>query len=567
VKALGVTLGLTALVGGALFGRLAAPPEIATGPSAVEARISQPVMAEQETQASSATRWVPVDVSPAAIERDAAALLAQATRQRDPAAAAHELLPRYDFDGPSDACADGSTTTCPRGAPANLRADPVPPAAPQVESTEPGRPPTAVFAVTPDLVAVSVAHREGERVTVLPNTISGDEPECDPVVTGDDRFAHPLPPIEATIDPAAIEEAGWDPVFSSRTTVAFDINEGVSIFLCAQVIPRESPEPNYRAQAIVQTADRLVPTVLLSSVTGLALPGWTVEGYLAGGEPCGSVRVPTVRTFTAVAIDFPAPLALCEARDALGVSPPGRGVLPFSRGDSSTLTVAHAYSNQPAEYTSLDLGAAALCTGSCTAPMSARYRVWGSHGTAVVIVSWSQGNTNGVAETAVGVVRDAAGGEAPDDATSPRIPRAPVVQRDVVLAINYRVNTDIYSVGASRIAAYLTVRAGGVAVVGPRAGQCFGDQTGFDGAAGALVAVADVIHVSGSVQTVSLVPDTMGCVPDWPTSPLAITFAADIPLQDLIDHPEGVVLRVDQPLGADPSVRATASAIVRISLG
>lgn len=564
MRALGVVLVLAALVGGVLVGRLLAPPEAPIGPSVVTASIAGTL--EGEIGAPAATRQVTVGVSASDIEEDARALLEQAATQRDPAAAAQKLLRPYDLRGPSDACADGTAPRCPGGVPATLRSTPVAVPPPQAASSEVGRPPTAVYAVTPDLIAVSVAHREGENVTVLANARNSNEPECDTTVTGYDRLAHPLFDLESGIDPVAIAAAGWDPAFRSRTTVAFDINEGLSIYLCAQVLPRGTQEPNYAAEALVQTADRLVPTVSLDAATGLALPGWEIVGYLAGGQRCGSVRVPTVRTFTPVAIDLSPPRTICAGTDTPGASAAGRGVLQFSRGDGSTLTVAHEYTLGPAEYTSLDLGAAGLCRGLCTPPHDELYPVWGSRGTATVHVSWTQGSTNGATETTVGPVIDAAGGEAPPDATAPGIPRAPADLSQVIVLLQYRVNSDAYSVGASRTAAYLTVRAGDTLLVGPRTGQCFGDQAGFDGTGAVMAVVGDVVHISGSVQSVLLVPDVIGCVPDWPTSPLAITFSVDIPLSELRDSPDGIVLRIDQPLGADPSVRATASAIVRIRI-
>lgn len=560
MRAVGAALIALALLAGLLVGRQFAPAEAALGPSVVSARVAGPSNAAD--LGAPATRQVPVGVTAEQIVTDARALLARAATQRDPAAAAYELLPVYALDGPSDSCADGTTSACPTGAPANLSAGPVPAAAAQAESAEVGRPPTAVYAVTPDLIAVSVAHRDGENVTVLPNAFTSGSPACDAEIVAYDRLAHRLFELETVIDPAAIDEAGWDPAFASRTTVAFDIGEGLSMTLCSQVIPRGSREPNYLAAALVQTADRLMPTISLTGVTGFALPGWEVVGYLPDGQQCGVARVPTVRTYTAVAIILSNPRTLCSADDGSAVL--GSGVLQFSRGDNSTFTIAHSYALQPAEYTSLALGAPALCRGSCVPPPARSFAVRGSRSTATVSVVWAQGSTNGAVETTVGAVRDAAGGAPAPDAPAPPVTPAPAALNQVNVVVEYRVNSDAYSVGASRTAAFLTVLADGTPMVGPHAGQCFGDQPGFDGQVSGVAFLRNTVHLSGSVQTVSLVPDVIGCVPDWPTSPLAITFSTDVTLDQLR---EGVVLRVDQPVGADPAVRATASAIVRISLG
>lgn len=565
MKALGVAFTVAALLAGMLVGRSFAPPEAVLGARVVTADIAGPIPGSGVPLAPTATREVQIDLAAADMRADAAALLAQAATHWDPAAAAQLLLPAYGLAGPSDACADSVDPSCPFGLPATLVAVPAPPSTPPSPSAEDGRPPTAVFAVTADLVAVSVAHRAGERVSVLPNAVNGIEPQCDPVVTGYDLGAHPLPTVESVIDPAVIAGAGWDESFSSRTTFSFDIGEGLSMYLCAEVLAANSSAPNYRAEALVQTADRLVPTVFVVGITGLALPGWTIEGFLPGGEPCGAVRVPTVRTFTPITLPLSTPIILCDATDSTSSTPEGRGVLPFSRGDGSSITIAQSYSTRPAEYVSLDLGPSAVCTGVCVAPAtSTRYAVVGTHGTAVIEVQWSQGSRNDAAITAVGPIVEPDYG---DPGSEPIIVVAkPPAGRQLIVAFDYRVASGAYSVGASRTAAFLTVRAGGVVVVGPREGQCFGNQPGFDGAGMGVVLVGDTLHLSGSLQTMGLVPDVLGCVPDWSTASLAVTFAVDIPVQQLIDDPGGVTLRIEQPVGADPSVQAPATATLHLVL-
>jgi hypothetical protein len=278
-------------------------------------------------------------------------------------------------------------------------------------SGAPVRPPTAVYAVTDDLIAMTVPHRPGERVEVFPSVVIGDEASCDPVVVGFDLLARALPTITTTVAADDLADALLDERFTERTTFPFDINEGLTVLLCAVVTPLRldaNAEPNYIAQTIVRTADRLVPSVTVESVSGEALPGWAVTGYQHNGVRCGSVPLPTDRTYGQVSLSFTPSRTLCDTADTMG-SPEFslmRGVLPFSAGSVDAFTVELASQQSAPERTSLDLGAPARCTGSCVIPEPSYYPVVATRASAVVKLAWTQGNINGAPTTSVARVTD-----------------------------------------------------------------------------------------------------------------------------------------------------------------
>ncbi|MCU1440982.1 MAG: hypothetical protein JWP85_1979 [Rhodoglobus sp.] len=541
------------------------------------------------------------------------------------------------------------------------------------------RPPAVVFAPTPDLIAVTVPHRQGETVVVSTNVLNADDdPACDPVVAGYDLFVRQLVTVTSTMGAEDLAAANYDPAFAERTTIALDVNEGITMSLCVDVRPVGFGAVQYHAETIVETADRLLPSVSVDSVAGLLLPDWSVRGYLPGGQRCGEFRVPGFALYSRVAQEFRPSRVLCDTTDVLGSGAaavsPGRGVLPLSFGDRSAFTVEIAYGQAPVTRTSLDLGRAAECRGSCLTPLDSYYPVQGSRGSAVVRVVWSQGNRNGATSTTVAPVVDTVAprqpgvqldvgtallrqsafavdtrsaqallrfradegsayvarlvapdggvpctrpgavlertgilsGEIETDWTGAAAvtfdglcagaeyqavieltdgmgrvttwgpPGSPmlwgaasrVVIRPMVvpLLITYRLNSDAYFSGESNQAAFLTLRAGELTVVGPHAGGCFGGEPIIFGEE-ALPALRldESIRLSGSVQAA---PASLtfegGCEVDWASSKLALTFEVEFTLDELLASPEGIVVRVDQPLDADPSVRAAASAIIRI---
>jgi hypothetical protein len=541
------------------------------------------------------------------------------------------------------------------------------------------RPPAVVFALTPDLIAVTVPHRPGETVVVSSDVLNADDdPACDPVVAGYDLFVRELLSVTSTINPDDLASANYDPAFGERTTIALDVNEGITISLCIDVRPVGFGAVQYHAETIVETADRLLPSVSVDSVAGLLLPDWSVRGYLPGGQRCGAFRVPGAALYSRVAEEFRPSRILCDTTDVLGSGAsavsPGRGILPLSFGDRSAFTVELAYGQAPATRTSLDLGRPAQCTGTCATPPDSYYVVQGSRGQAVVRVVWSQGSRNGAAATMVAPLVDTVGPRQPGalldvgtallrqtafsldtrsaqvllrfradegahyvarlDAVDGGVPctradavlehsgalpgeietdwtgvavvtfeglcagtayqavieltdatgrvttwgppgspmpwgsasRVVIRPMAVPLLITYRLNSDAYFSGESGQAAFLTVRTGEQTLVGPHAGGCFGGvPILFGQQALPAMRLGERIRLSGSVQTApASLTFEEGCEVDWPSSRLALTFEVEFTLDELFASPDGVVVRVDQALDADPSVRAAASAIMRI---
>ena len=271
------------------------------------------------------------------------------------------------------------------------------------------RPGATVYAPTDDLIAVTVPHRPGERVDVFPNVLNGDEPRCDRIQSGYDVAVHEIGRVTGSVDADALDAASLDSEFTERTTVGYDIGEGLTVFLCVSVTLADGTE-DYSAQTIVQTADRLVPELVVTAVEGRDLPGWGMTAWLPSGQRCGSWHPDGPATYREVSLELDR-ASLCDATDPVGPAgaetPDGRGVLPFSAGNRSTLTVSLDYPQVGSWYTTLDLGPTASCTGTCVPPRrSSFYVVQGELGQATLMLFWTQGSSNGAIETSVAPVSD-----------------------------------------------------------------------------------------------------------------------------------------------------------------
>lgn len=267
------------------------------------------------------------------------------------------------------------------------------------------RPSASVYAPTPDLVAVTVPHRPGETVRVFPNVLSGSEPQCDEVTIGYDLFVHPLGSVESSIEPAALTAAGYDPAFTERTTFAFDIGEGHTVFLCAIVTTADGVD-EYTAQTIVTTADRVTPVFRVIQASVPAVPDWAVTATLAAGQACGS-WTPGPNELGDLAFASGERPVLCDPSDELGSQVDGRGVLPYSTARPTSLTVQLGSAQWGKHTASIDLGEGGRCTGRCVPPGTSYVEVADDRGGSVMLeVTWGQGSTNGAAETAVSAVTD-----------------------------------------------------------------------------------------------------------------------------------------------------------------
>ncbi len=272
------------------------------------------------------------------------------------------------------------------------------------------RPSATVYAVTDDLIGVTVPHRVGESVSVYPNVLNGDEPRCDEVQTGYDLAVHELGVVTGAVDADALAAASYDPAFTERTTYGFDIGEGRRVFLCV-VVRTPYGELDYAAQTIVETADRLSPELVVTGASLRDLPGWNLSAWLSSGQQCGSWQLDEPATSREITL-APDSASVCDTSDPTAPGSevnPGRGVLRFSAGDPTTLTVGFDFPQVGPTWTTLDLGATASCTGVCQTPSRpSYYTVHGRFGEATLLLFWTQGASNGAHETSVAPVVDAA---------------------------------------------------------------------------------------------------------------------------------------------------------------
>lgn len=647
----------TVIAGGAL-GAAVSAPRPAVEPRVVLAAIAAPwPTAQVPVPASGPAREVMVGVTAEAIRANASALLGDVASTLEAREAVTGLLPRYGLGGADDVCAGASNDGCPVGAAATVTSDGRPVTSRPVVVATGERPPTEIYAPTPDLIAVSVTHRQGETVSVYPNVLSGDEPRCDPVVSGYDLLVRPLTTVTTTLDPDVLVSAGFGPDFTARTTTAFDVDEGLTVFLCVEVTTA-SGEVDYRAQAVAQTADRLLPVISIVSLSARPLTQWSIRGHLPSGQYCG-----TWRSSELGGDETPAPTRiLCDygARVSDGL---GRGILPWSSGDRGYFTVEITSPESASVFTALALGASARCTGTCAPPPDAFYSVGDGEAAAVVRVHWSQGNANGAPATTIGPVTDSDTptiGPQLDVGTSgtarpvmDRVARAATVEvtfradetstyvarlvpqdgctrpgaqlersgqlvgndtewtafetvtfaglcagSDYQVVIDLDTASDEHTTwgadewgarssvhvdellvpidivwavssdalpGGTDQAAFITLRAD-AAVLLDHEGGCFPSDPQLDGGihAGQL-RLGELTRISGVLEGMDADPGSAGCSPLLPSARLGLTFAFDLSLEELAAHPEGLLVRLDHPPGADLSVRAPVSGVLRIT--
>ena len=267
----------------------------------------------------------------------------------------------------------------------------------------PLRPGAAVYAATPDLIAVTVPHRPGESVRVFPNVLSGDEPRCDEVTIGYDLFVHPLGSVRSTVDAAELEGARYDPAFTERTTFAFDVGEGHTVFLCA-IVTNSDGDEDYIAQTIIQTADRVTPVFRVLQASVPNIPDWAVTASLADGQECGAWVPRELGDLVFASGQRP---VLCDPTDELGSQVEGRGVLPYSTPRPTSLTVQLGSPQWGIHTASVDLGEGARCTGFCAVPEASYVELEDERGGSVMLqVVWGQGSSNGAVATGVAAVSD-----------------------------------------------------------------------------------------------------------------------------------------------------------------
>jgi hypothetical protein len=518
----------------------------------------------------------------------------------------------------------------------------------------PVRPSAVVYAPTDDLIAVTVPHRPGETVDVYPNVLNGGERRCDETPFGYDLAVHRLGVVTGSVSGGVLEAASIDPSFTERTTVGYDVGEGLTVFLCVVVHTSDGVEV-YSAQTIVETADRLVPELVVTSVTGRDLPGWELTAWLPSGQRCGSWRPDAPATNGEVDLE-PDSASLCDTTDPVGPAGAtivdGRGVLPFSAGDRSSLVVDFDYPQVGPSYTALDLGPAAHCTGACQVPTRPAYfAVQGRLGQATLLARWTQGSSNGASTTSVAPVEDVTGVPLPGpllDVAQSRLrlnaydqdtrgitvalpiradrpasylarlvpaPGEPACERPgAVLELSGELSEQPFNAptslefeglchgseyqaiveltdrdghvttwgagqvltawgaastisvpavlttatvsvllsGDSAPSVYLTLRAGGLTVIGPRYGRCPGIGLGGGPSETVTLPIGETTRFSGVIELPNATPGASPldpCIPFWGTGRAGIPFEFELSWEQLVGPTHGTstqVLLVDQ---------------------
>ena len=252
---------------------------------------------------------------------------------------------------------------------------------------------------------MTVPHRPGESVRVFPNVIGGDEPHCDEVTIGYDPSCIRWGAFRRLWTRRCSKAARYDPAFTERTTFAFDVGEGKTIFLCAIVTDADGDE-DYVAQTIIQTADRVTPVFRILQASVPDTPEWMVTATLAAGQECG-VWIPGFGQLGDLVFPSGERPVLCDPTDQLGSQVEGRGVLPYSTAAPTSLTVQLGSPHWGVHTTSVDLGEGVRCTGFCAVPETTYVEIDDERGGSVMLqVLWGQGTSNGAVATEVTAVSD-----------------------------------------------------------------------------------------------------------------------------------------------------------------
>jgi hypothetical protein len=234
----------------------------------------------------------------------------------------------------------------------------------------------------------------------------------------------PLTSVDVAAAPDEVNAVNAIPGFQRKAVRTFVIPEGATAIICGRWFPAggapswESSQPNFESSAVVQAADRVLPSVALFDVARFddAVESMDVRVASAEGIECWNW------TWTREADDA-LPVELCDASAFAGGGVASDGERLWSRGFRGDLVIrvtTHLDTGETSETSYLVPAADAGCRGVCEPPARQWYRValddvtqgtglcgsfFGSDctppsrevaaGTATFFVDWEQGLTNG----------------------------------------------------------------------------------------------------------------------------------------------------------------------------
>ncbi len=275
----------------------------------------------------------------------------------------------------------------------------------------PVHPGAQIVTIGENLVFVSALHPENQSVDVRVHVgDAGSVPTCSDLPAGGGGELT-LTETDVPVSDDEVNAVNAPLNFRFKRVLTYAIPEGSTALVCARWYAAGTApswvreQPLHESSAILQSPDRLAPTLTLTSVDSnddaITRIGFQVSSV--EGSSCGTL-------FSWRGLDTDLPAGLCRGSYGLrtgGATEDGDRLWDAGfRGDLVVTWTEYrgdvAGEPQRALLPSADGG----CRGVCTAPAPQTFRVWSDNSALTLVMGWEQGATNGLAEWNVTAVSD-----------------------------------------------------------------------------------------------------------------------------------------------------------------
>jgi hypothetical protein len=278
-------------------------------------------------------------------------------------------------------------------------------------SGAPVHPGAQIVTIGENLVFVSALHPENQSVDVRVHVGDAESvPTCADLPAGGGGELT-LSETDVAVSDDEVNAVNAPSSFRVKRVLTYAIPEGSTALVCARwyaagTAPSwEREQPLHESSAILQSPDRLAPTLTLTSVDSnddaVTRIGFQVSSV--EGSSCGTL-------FSWRGPDTDLPAGLCRGAYSLrtgGATAEGDRLWDAGfRGDLVVTWTEYrgdvAGEPQRALLPSADGG----CRGTCTPPSPQTFRVWSDNSALTLVMDWEQGATNGLADWNVTAVSD-----------------------------------------------------------------------------------------------------------------------------------------------------------------
>jgi len=273
---------------------------------------------------------------------------------------------------------------------------------------EPGHPTLQLRTVGQNLLIASAAHTPGEDVLfqayMLPYDSGISTATCTPAFDGQEAFSPATIAVDSPVDATARLELNVTDDNTLSDYVSYRVPEGASLLVCARWFPAgtgvpswESAQADYESSAFIQTADRMLPKLVLTNF----------QGRYRHGEGIGvslDIRVNTAEGIecarTHYDVDQDIPFTVCDPSALSTGGATSEGGRLADRGFTGDLVLridaqTIATPVETSETTVTLPAGAGSCVGICPAVPPQTFQVATIDGTATFVETWEQGRFNG----------------------------------------------------------------------------------------------------------------------------------------------------------------------------